>query len=229
MTAVAPPPRVEDRATTSWWTASPDQVLAELGSDAAAGLTVAEAASRAEAYGPNRLATTPPTPMWRRFVDQFRSVLVGLLALGAIAAAAVGDVKDAIVIASVLIINAVLGVIQEARAEKSLDALRAMLSATARVRRGGQTLDIDASELVPGDAMLDTGRAAVAAWNTQGNRAVVEAPMRGKRDIGFRHIAAVGVGRLRPDRHEIRHGVAHATECVTEQRRDGIAGKEIPS
>ena len=139
---------------TAWWTSTPTDVIDRLGADARSGLTAAEAAERLATYGPNRLASPPPTPLWRRFVDQFRSVLVGLLALGALAAALVGDLKDAIVIASVLVINAILGVVQEARAERSLDALRAMLSATARVRRGGQTLDVDAADLVPGDIVL---------------------------------------------------------------------------
>ena len=122
-----------DRNTGSstWWTSHSDEVIAELGTDATTGLTAPAAAERLTTYGPNRLAAPPGTPLWKRFVDQFRSVLVGLLALGAAAAAAVGDLKDAIVIASVLVINAILGVVQEARAERSLDALRAMLSATA--------------------------------------------------------------------------------------------------
>ncbi|MFN8051019.1 MAG: cation-transporting P-type ATPase [Acidimicrobiales bacterium] len=137
-----------------WWTATGDDVVARLGTDAATGLTSSEVGLRRAEFGANRLAAPPPTPLWRRFVDQFRSLLVGLLALGALAAAAVGDVKDSIVIASVLVINAILGVVQEARAERSLDALRAMLSATARVRRDGRTEDVDAADLVPGDVVL---------------------------------------------------------------------------
>ena len=97
---------------TAWWTSTPTDVIDRLGADARSGLTAAEAAERLATYGPNRLASPPATPLWRRFVDQFRSVLVGLLALGALAAALVGDLKDAIVIASVLVINAILGVVQ---------------------------------------------------------------------------------------------------------------------
>jgi len=145
---------VQTTPTEPLWTLSTEASLQLLGTVAADGLSSTAATERAEVYGPNELATAPPTPLWKRFVDQFRSVLVGLLALGALAAAAVGDLKDSIVIFSVLFINAVLGVVQEARAEKSLDALKAMLSATAKVRRDGQTIEIDASKLVPGDIIL---------------------------------------------------------------------------
>ena len=137
-----------------WWTATAGDVVARLGTDSSTGLSSGEVDERRAEHGPNRLAEPPSVPLWQRFVDQFRSLLIGLLALGALAAAAVGDVKDAIVIASVLVINAVLGVVQEARAERSLDALKAMLSATARVRRDGRTSDVDAADLVPGDIVL---------------------------------------------------------------------------
>ena len=80
-----------------------------------------------------------------------------------------------------------------------------------------------------GNAMLDARRGTVAAGNAQGDRAIVEAPMRGHGDIGLRHVAPVGVGGLGPDGHEIGHGLAHAAERVTEQRRDGIAGEEVLS
>ena len=135
------------------WATPVDEVVSQLGSTSA-GLSDADAAQRLDRFGPNRLASTPPTPLWKRFIDQFRSVLVAVLAVGAVLAAAVGDLKDAIVIGSVLVINAILGVVQEARAERSLDALKAMLSATARVRRGGEVHDVDADSLVPGDIVL---------------------------------------------------------------------------
>mgnify|MGYP000863942170 CR=1 FL=1 len=140
------------------WTLESEVVSEQLGTDRSEGLSSAEVAHRLATFGPNRLAEKPSTPLWRRFIDQFKSVLILLLAIGAVAAAAVGDVKDAIVIASVLVINAILGTVQEARAENSLDALKAMLSATARVRRDGSLHDIDATELVPGDVIsLEAG------------------------------------------------------------------------
>ncbi|NLA37739.1 MAG: cation-transporting P-type ATPase [Actinobacteria bacterium] len=136
------------------WALPPHEVVSQLDTDVSDGLTSAEAIARAAVYGPNRLAEKPAIPIWKRFVEQFRSVLILLLAIGAAAAAAVGDLKDAIVIASVLVINAILGTVQEARAENSLGALKAMLSANARVKRDGSIHDIEASELVPGDIVL---------------------------------------------------------------------------
>ncbi|MFM8303201.1 MAG: cation-translocating P-type ATPase, partial [Actinomycetota bacterium] len=128
------------------------------GTDPAHGLSPAEATRRLQAYGPNRLASVPPRPALLRFLDQFRSFLVLILIGAAVLAAAVGDVKDPIVIGIVVLANALLGFFQERRAEKSLDALRSMLADTARVRRGGSVVEVPADALVPGDVvLLDAG------------------------------------------------------------------------
>jgi Ca2+-transporting ATPase len=119
--------------TATPWVQPVADVVRDHAADPTAGLSAEEAARRLASVGPNRLADAPRTPMWRRFVDQFRSVLVGVLAAGAALAGLVGDLKDTIVIGTVLVINAVLGMVQEFRAERSLDALRAMLAPTARV------------------------------------------------------------------------------------------------
>ena len=140
--------------TATPWVQPVADVVRDHAADPTAGLSAEEAARRLASVGPNRLADAPRTPMWRRFIDQFRSVLVGVLAAGAALAGLVGDLKDTIVIGTVLVINAVLGMVQEFRAERSLDALRAMLAPTARVRRNGQLLEIGADELVPGDIVL---------------------------------------------------------------------------
>src|SRR5262245_6767772 len=78
-----------------------------------------------------------------------------------------------------------------------------------------------------GDAMLDAGRAALPPRDPERHGAVVEAPMRRQRHVGLGHVAAVGVGGLGPDRHEVGHGLAHAAKRVTEERGDGIAGEEV--
>ncbi|MGW7409972.1 cation-translocating P-type ATPase [Streptomyces sp. NPDC054833] len=132
----------------------PAQVAARLGVDPHKGLSAREAAERAEAQGPNRLAEPARRPEWLKLLDQFRNWLIGMLLLAAVVAGAIGDIKDAVVITVVLQINAVLGYLQERRAERSLEALRRMLVPTARVRRDGGEQVVEAADLVPGDVVL---------------------------------------------------------------------------
>ena len=137
-----------------WHSLAPDKVASELTVDPARGLPVDEAQSRLAAHGPNRLAEKPPRPAWRKFVDQFRTVLIGILVVAAGLAFLIGDVKDMTVILIVVVFNAVLGFYQEQRAEQSLAALKQMLALKARVRRDGHKLEIPAEDLVPGDLVL---------------------------------------------------------------------------
>ncbi|MFD8236663.1 cation-translocating P-type ATPase [Streptomyces sp. NPDC059696] len=132
----------------------PARVASRLDVDARVGLSASEAADRAAVLGPNRLAEPARRPEWLKFLDQFRNWLIGILLIAAVVAAALGDYRDAIVITVVLQINAVLGYVQERRAERSLEALRRMLVPTARVRRDGAERKVDAEGLVPGDVVL---------------------------------------------------------------------------
>ncbi|MGW3096646.1 cation-translocating P-type ATPase [Streptomyces sp. NPDC001102] len=131
-----------------------DEVAALLGVTPATGLTTADAAQRARAWGANELAEPARRPQWLRLLDQFRSFLIGVLLAAAVVAGIIGDIRDAVVVAIVLLINAVLGYLQERRAERSLEALRQMLVATARVRRDGRVREVPARDLVPGDIVL---------------------------------------------------------------------------
>ena len=122
------------------------------------GLPATEAGRRLAADGPNRLPEPPRRSRLALFLDQFRNLLVVILLGAAVLAGLVGDWKDTIVIGVVLLINAVLGFVQEGKAERSLAALRAMLVESAKVRRDGRTEVIPAEELVVGDVVLvDTG------------------------------------------------------------------------
>ncbi|MEV1063621.1 cation-transporting P-type ATPase [Streptomyces sp. NPDC050263] len=132
----------------------PAQVAASLDVDPATGLSTVQADERLAAYGPNRLAEPARRPEWLKFLDQFRNWLIGILLIAAVVAAALGDIKDAVVITVVLQINAVLGYLQERRAEHSLEALRRMLVPTARVRRDGREQVVEAHTLAPGDLVL---------------------------------------------------------------------------
>ena len=137
-----------------WHVLEADETTERLQVDPSVGLSSAEAAERAERYGPNRLAETPPRPRWKLFLDQFRSGIVVLLAGAAVLAAAFGDLKDPIVIAVVLLINAVLGYTQEAKASNALAALEKMLVSRVRVRRDGAVHEVVTDDLVPGDIVL---------------------------------------------------------------------------
>ena len=137
-----------------WHAEPPESVASQLAVDPVTGLTVAEAQARLQRHGPNRLAEMAPRPVWLKLLDQFRSFLVLVLLGAAVLAGAMGDLKDAVVIAIVVVINALLGFFQEHRAEAALAALKNMLAPVARVRRDGHTALVEAAELVPGDVLL---------------------------------------------------------------------------
>ena len=141
-------------AFDGWHRLTSVEAVAQLGLDPLVGLPVSEVTSRSDAHGANRLPRGKKRSSLRAFIDQFRSFLVAVLVGAAVLAAIVGDVKDVIVISVVVVFNAVLGFVQEHRAESSLAALERMLVTRARVRRDGVTIEVNAEELVPGDVVL---------------------------------------------------------------------------
>lgn len=140
--------------TKTWHAQPPEHCLAQLASNPVAGLDNEEVTRRLAEHGANRLAEKASRPVWLKFIDQFKSLLVLILIGAAILAGAIGDFKDAIVIAIVVLLNACLGFFQEHRAEAALAALKNMLAPTARVRRDGEVQQIEAVDLVPGDILL---------------------------------------------------------------------------
>jgi magnesium-transporting ATPase (P-type) len=138
----------------TWHAMSANETVGQLATDVAKGLDATEVARRFQKYGPNRLPEGKKRGALARFFAQFNNILVYVL-LGA------GFVKlmlnlwvDAAIIFAVVILNALLGFIQEGRAEKALDSIRNMLSAEARTVRGGEARLIPAEQLVPGDVVL---------------------------------------------------------------------------
>ncbi|WP_292832911.1 HAD-IC family P-type ATPase [Microbacterium sp.] len=117
----------------------------------AAGLAHDDAAARHAVVGPNLLPDPKRTPAWLRFLGHFNDTLIFILLGAAAIKAVMGDWLDFWVIIAVAVINAVIGYVQEGRAEKALAGIRGMLSADATVRRGGAWTTIAAAELVPGD------------------------------------------------------------------------------
>ena len=145
---------MQNDSLTAWHALPPEQAIERLSSNPVQGLSAAEAAQRLADHGPNRLAEKPPRPAWLKFLDQFRDTLVLILLGAAVLAGSIGELKDAIVITVVVLLNATLGFFQEHRAEAALAALKNMLAPTARVRRDGEVRQIEAAELIPGDILL---------------------------------------------------------------------------
>jgi Ca2+-transporting ATPase len=145
-------------------------VLQAAGSDAARGLSERDARSRLERFGRNELRAEKPTPAWRRFLGQFQDPLVILLlvatAVSAIAWALERESRvpyEAIVIVSVVLLNAIMGYVQESRAESALGALRKMSAAQAEVVRDGERRAVEATAVVPGDVLVVEEGDTVAA------------------------------------------------------------------
>ncbi|MBI40334.1 MAG: metal-transporting ATPase [Leptospiraceae bacterium] len=137
-----------------WHTQSVDELLTECNTNLVSGLSTDEASRTLQQIGPNRLDEQEKRPLWKRFLDQFRSFLTIVLIGAGLLAWAIGDVKDSIVILIVVVFNACLGFYQEYRAEATLDALKEMLIPSARVRRDGTVQEVRSETIVPGDIVL---------------------------------------------------------------------------
>lgn len=150
-----------DQLRTQAYRKNVDETVAALNTDIQSGLTDSEAKSRLPIFGPNQLAVAEPVPAWKKFLAQFTDTLVILLLVATAISAALWFYErdaalpyEAIAIFGVVLLNAILGFVQEARAEKAVTALRAMSAADARVVRDGQPSLVPATELVPGDIIL---------------------------------------------------------------------------
>ena len=129
-------------------------MAAALAVDPACGLINSEVNERRRTFGANALQTIRPRSGWRILIDQFASLVIGLLAVAAAVAWATGDVLEATAILVVLVINAIVGFATEWQAGRALDALRRQAKTVTRVRRDGFEKNIEAEELVPGDIVV---------------------------------------------------------------------------
>ena len=136
---------------TAWHAGTAEETLVRLGVDPERGLAAAEAGARLARHGPNRLPTQGARPAWLRFVLQFHNVLIYVMLVAAAVTAALAHWIDTGVLLTAVIVNAVIGFVQEGKAESALDAIRRMLSLRASVLRDGERLQVDAEQLVPGD------------------------------------------------------------------------------
>ena len=142
-----------------WYKKSKNEILQELDVDEKNGLSSTEALRRLEKYGKNKLETKKKKTLFKQFLSQLKDVMIYILIIAAIISAFLGEISDALIILLVIIINAVIGVIQESKAEKALDALKELSTPKALVKRDGSLKKILSEDIVPGDiVIIDAGR-----------------------------------------------------------------------
>jgi P-type Ca2+ transporter type 2C len=140
---------------TDWHAADVGNVTEELGVRVEDGLSASEARTRLEQKGPNRLEAAKKESPFQAFLRQYRDVMqIILLAAAFVSLVVTQDVSTAVLLAGLTVLNAVIGLRQEAKAEESVKALAKMMKTIARVRRDGQAIEVDAEQLVPGDVVL---------------------------------------------------------------------------
>ncbi|MDR2979110.1 MAG: calcium-translocating P-type ATPase, PMCA-type [Bacteroidales bacterium] len=145
-----------------------EEVEQELKTSAISGLSEKEVEYRRDKYGYNEFNKQKATPLWKKFLSQFKSFMIIVLLIAATISGVVGVLEgegftDAIIILAIIILNAIIGTVQEAKAEKSLEALEKLSSPHCKVIRNGQLHVIESKELVPGDlVVIETGDAVPA-------------------------------------------------------------------
>lgn len=173
----------KDKINDKWHSMSLDNVIEKIHTDTNNGLEDDKAAKRLQKNGKNEIPKGKTRSSWQRLLDQFNNALIYILLIAAVVTAVIQHWIDMWVILAVVIINALIGFIQEGRAEKALESLRNMLSLEAVVIRGGQKKTIDAQELVIGDIVrLKSGDkipADVRLFETK-NFSVEESPLTGE-------------------------------------------------
>ena len=130
-------------------------VIDSLESHVETGLTAAVAAQRLEEFGPNELKAEAHSTLLQKFIEQFKDFMIIILVIAAtVSFVASHEWHDAVIILLVVVLNAIMGVVQEAKAEEAIDALKEMASPDARVRRDGNVMTVKSHDLVPGDIVL---------------------------------------------------------------------------
>ena len=147
-------PRETSPSGGAWYSRSPADVAQALGVDPERGLSHAEAAERLRANGPNALPEERPRPGWLRFLEQYRSYMQIILVAAVVVSLLIAEWGTAVLLLLLTVLNAVIGLRQEGKAQSAMNALKSMMKATARVRRDGEAAEIPAEQLVVGDVVL---------------------------------------------------------------------------
>lgn len=137
----------------NWYLSDINDVFKELNTHRE-GLSSAEAQARLQKHGANELEGTSGKSIWKLIISQFTDVMILILLAAAAVSVLIGEASDALVILIIVVLNAIIGFVQEYRAEKAIEALRNMSAPQAVVRRGGTEARVEALELVPGDVVL---------------------------------------------------------------------------
>ena len=142
-----------------WFNKTSQEILEELAVDPSKGLSSEEVEKRKEKYGLNKLNSKKQKSLLKMFFEQLNDILIYILLAAAIISGVLGEISDALIIGIVVIINTVIGVVQESKAEKALEALKQLSTPKALVKRNGENIEIPSEDVVPGDVIvLDAGR-----------------------------------------------------------------------
>ena len=137
-----------------WYSFTIDETVEKLAADLNNGLSTEEAVQRQARYGSNELVERGTKPPWRILLDQFKEIMVIILIIAAIVSGILGEYVEVIVILAIVILNAILGFVQEYRAEQAMTALKKMSVPTVRIRRDRRVQEKSSIDLVPGDIVL---------------------------------------------------------------------------
>jgi cation-transporting ATPase F len=137
-----------------WHHLQADELLGILETDVHGGLDIFEVKHRQERFGPNALTPKKRKSALVRFLEQFNNPLIYILLIASIVTAVVKGPIDAAIVVAAVLVNTVIGYLQESRAEEAIEALAQTMGAEAAVLRSGETQRVDARELVPGDVVL---------------------------------------------------------------------------
>ena len=205
-----------------WYNKGKNEVLKELNTNLSAGLSEKEAKRRIEVYGKNELEEQAKKSFLAKFIAQFADFLIIILLIAAGVSAFVGERGDAIIILAIVVINAALGIYQEGKAEKSVEALQKLSAPNAKVIRDGNLTVIPAAEIVPGDvAVLEAGDIVPADLRLfeSSNLKIEEASLTGEsvpveKDAKAKIVGRVGIGD--------RHNMGFSSTIVTYGRGRGV-------
>ena len=212
-------PATDPASTPAWHALAGAEVLQRLRVDPTNGLDDAEVAARRARHGPNRLPEPPRRPPWLRFALQFHNPLIYVLLAAGLTTLALGSHVDAGVILGVVLVNAIIGHIQEGKAEQALAAVRGMLAARATVLRRGERHPVDAGDLVPGDIVwLEPGDRVPADLRLlqARNLRTVESALTGESAAVDKDLAPAAPDAALGDRHGMAFSgtlVAYGTGC----------------
>jgi len=150
---------MEEESKTKWFTLTSEETLKKLGVEEDQGLSDEEVKKRVEKYGRNELKEKPKKTLIQKFLEQFKDFMIIVLIIAAIVSGIVGmqngeGMADTFIIMIVIIVNAIIGVAQENKAEKSLEALQKLSSHVAKVERNGKMVVVQSADLVPGDIVV---------------------------------------------------------------------------